>query len=394
MRVEPTGKRIYAVFYRAGRGKNAPKRTLTIGEHGVLTPAEARQQAKEALAAAARGADPHQEQRSATARRSAADRRFKIVAQDYIARRVRGRQRTAAETERLIERELMPEWAALPLDDFTPRLIRARVRAIADGEARPKAAPQLANRVLQVAIKPLFRWAVESDLLEVDPAAPVKLPAEHVRRERALSDAELRLVWRAAGALPMPWPALVRFLILTGARRSEAGGMRWPELGPGLATWLLPAERSKNGRPLLLPLPPAARALLAPLPRLTTGFVFAGRGGAAVGDWSKVKAKLDAAVEAERAKAAKAGQPIPAPANWRWHDLRRSAATGMARIGVAPHIIEAVLNHVSGHKAGVAGIYNVHSYETEKAEALEAWAAHLVRIAGPASAKPRSRRRA
>jgi integrase len=168
--------------------------------------------------------------------------------------------------------------------------------------------------------------------------------------------------------------AIIRLLMLTGQRREEIGALRWSEMDfPGQAL-RLPAERTKNGRANDTPLADIGVRLLQAMPRRIgpKDFVF-GTTANDFGRYSAAKAALDQRI-AEARQAAGAAPMAP----WVLHDLRRSAATGMAELGVQPHVVEAVLNHVSGHKAGVAGVYNRAVYEREKKAALDLWAAHVL----------------
>ena len=169
--------------------------------------------------------------------------------------------------------------------------------------------------------------------------------------------------------------AIVRLLILTGQRREEVGGMLQSEIDTAGALWRIGAERTKNGLPHEVPLSAPALAVLRGLRRRKdTGderdLVFGSRDGPFSG-WSKAKSALDARLTGALGRV---------PAAWRLHDIRRTVATGMADLGVQPHVIEAVLNHISGHKAGVAGVYNRSTYATEKRAALDMWADHVTTL--------------
>jgi integrase len=168
--------------------------------------------------------------------------------------------------------------------------------------------------------------------------------------------------------------------MLTAQRRAEVGGIRWSEIAGD--SWTIPATRTKNHREHILPLSPAALALIEAQPRRNDRDFIFGEGLAGLQGWSKCKARLDARIVAE-------GEPLP---HWTVHDIRRTAATMMAdRLGVLPHIIEAILNHVSGHRAGVAGIYNRARYADEMRKALVAWADHVEAITVPVAApRPKS----
>ena len=181
-----------------------------------------------------------------------------------------------------------------------------------------------------------------------------------------MTNAEIRFFWLACDSIGAPFGMLFKFLLLTGARLNEASRITYAELQDHGTAWLLPATRAKNKRPLVVPLSALARAQLGTA--TDTGYIFTTTGRTPISGFSKTKARLDAAM---------ATMANAAIAPWVLHDLRRTAATGMAEIGVAPHIVEACLNHVSGAKAGVAGTYNRAIYAEEKRVALERWAAHV-----------------
>lgn len=211
-------------------------------------------------------------------------------------------------------------------------------------------------------------------------------------RDRVLSEGELATVWNAACALRDPYRAFFKLLILTGQRREEVAGIGWAELDRATATWIIPAKRAKNGVVQIVPLAPA---VIEELDRLAlakqvadrindvdpsrwpkVGPVLTMRRGVSIKSYSQAKAELDAVV----AKASQEAGPLPA---WRVHDLRRTLATGLQRLGVRFEVTEAVLNHVSGARSGVAGIYQHHDWKEEKRSALEAWARQVDAITKP-----------
>ncbi|WP_292531385.1 site-specific integrase [Methylocystis sp.] len=206
--------------------------------------------------------------------------------------------------------------------------------------------------------KAAFGWAMKRGVIQSNPFINLPL-APITRRDRVLSDDELAAVWRATEGVG-PFNGIVRMLILTGQRRQEVGDMTWAELSDDLSIWTIPASRAKNGATHIVPLSPPTQALLRDLPRLGD-VVFAGVHGAFNG-WSKAKAALDA----------RSGVT-----DWRLHDLRRTMATGLQRLGVRLEVTEQVLNHVSGSRAGIVGIYQRHDFASEKRAALEAWGKHL-----------------
>ena len=194
-----------------------------------------------------------------------------------------------------------------------------------------------------------------------------------------LSEAEIRIFWRGCERLGPPYGVLFKLLLLTGCRLNEVTGMTRAELSDDGATWTIPSERTKNHRTHVVPLPPLARDILAAVPRIESaaGYLFTLSGARPVTSFSGAKAQLDAAMLTVAREEDPASAVVP---RWTLHDLRRTAATGMAELGIAPHIVEACLNHVSGAQAGVAGIYNRAAYGPRRRAALERWAAH---VAGP-----------
>jgi len=201
--------------------------------------------------------------------------------------------------------------------------------------------------------------AITEVLLEANPVQGTAKAAESGPRERVLTEAELRKLWAALG---QNWYSdIVRLLLLTGQRREEIGALAWSEIDFDRGMIVLAPVRTKNSRHHQLPLSRQALAILQHQPR--RDFLFSRRKGFA--NWVRPKAALDKHLGI---------------APWRLHDLRRTCATGMAELGVQPHIIEAVLNHASGHKGKVAGIYNRASYSEPMREALQRWADHLQRI--------------
>jgi integrase len=199
-------------------------------------------------------------------------------------------------------------------------------------------------------------------IVDANPVIGTNKPAEAARRERVLADAELIAVWRACGE--DDYGRIVKLLILTGCRREEIGGLQWSEIDAGARAIRLPAERCKNHRAHELPLSELAWRTLREAPRLSGEQVF-GRSGFV--SWSRAKHALD-------------GQLGNAVAPWRLHDIRRTVATRMADIGIMPHVIEAILNHQSGHKRGPAGVYNHSRYVNEVRSALARWARHIEQL--------------
>jgi integrase len=236
-----------------------------------------------------------------------------------------------------------------------------------------RGAPVGANRVF-AQLRKMCSWAVERGIIQMNPCQGISRPTTEKPRERALSDRELALVWRCSNSLGSPFGPIVRSLILTAQRRDEVGGLVWDELDLDGALWTLPAVRSKNGREHTIPLAPLVVEILrSQRPFANSPFLFSA-GDSPPSGFAKAKERLDNSVTEQNG-----GEPIE---HWTLHDLRRTAASGMAKIGVDLPVTEKVLNHVSGSFAGIVGIYQRHDYAAEKRDALDQWAAHVGAIAG------------
>ena len=284
------------------------------------------------------------------------------------------RARSHARSPR-IRRHLLSHWRplhGLALDAIERRHVSARLAELAC-----ESGPIAANRA-RAALSALFGWAMREGLAAANPVIGTNKPAEERARDRVLSTDELWLIWRATAG-PGDHRAIVRLLMLTGQRREEVAAIRWQEIDMNRALWSLPAERTKNGLPHDVPLSPAALDLLRAVPRRPGRALVFGEGRGGFSGWSQAKARLDQRIIELQAAAAGIEADAVHPLPWRLHDLRRTVVTGMAELGIQPNVIEAVVNHVSGHKAGVAGIYNKATYAADKRAALERWAEHLTR---------------
>ena len=230
--------------------------------------------------------------------------------------------------------------------------------------------PTTANRVLAVTRR-LFNWAVEEEIIAASPLGKLKATKE-ASRDRVLADSEIKLAWQAFDSVGWPFGHIGKLLLLTGARRTEVSEMRWAEIDMAAGTWTIGAERSKNGTAHTIPLSGTALDILAELPRVANkdDFVFS-FGRVAVSGFARKKLEIDAIIAATN------GAPLP---NWVFHDLRRTTASGMAGLGIAPHVVEAVLNHRNGTIKGVAAVYNRYTYADEKRAALAAWSDRLAQI--------------
>jgi integrase len=353
LRLRTSGRRSWIVQYE----KWGRSRRVTLGSAAVLTPEQARHLAKQELAKVDLGADIASDRAEAKVKEK---RLLKSVIEQYLqAREIdlrKGELRQTSFTE--ITRYLTKTFTRLHHMPISA-IQRADVASVLREKADKPSAAALARSVLST----FFGWAVYEGFVDANPVPVAKKKAKAKPRERVLDDRELAAVWNACQ--DDDYGKIVCLLILTGARRDEIGGMTWKELDSDNRAWTLPAERSKNGRALKLTLPGLAWEIIERASHRTFNDHLFGIGKNGFNNWYSTKNAL---------------HQRSGTAGWTVHDLRRSAATGMADIGIQPHIIEAVLNHVSGHKAGVAGIYNRSSYEREVRNALALWAEHIISI--------------
>jgi integrase len=371
LKVTPTGAKTYLFQYRLG-GRAGKTRRVTIGKHGALTPDGARKEAERLVRLIAQGLDP-QQQKQDNARKSV-DLAFKGYAATFVEDCLKVRWKASyKDGEALLRLYAIPALGSKPLHEIN----RADIRAVLN-KAKGKVAT---SRNLFAVLRRLFRWAVSQGDIESSPLNGMEPPPLPVKRDRVLPDAELRLAWQAAEELGYPFGPFVRLLIVTGQRLEEVSGLDWSELTKASAMWALPASRAKNGNASMVPLSKLAVTELNALAKRSgrkdgwprTGFVFSTTGKTSVSGHSRAKRRLDK----EMALLAKKSEDVRAIAPWRFHDLRRTLATGMQRLGVRFEVTEAILNHVSGSKAGVAGVYQLHDWGPEKKAALAAWSDHV-----------------
>jgi integrase len=353
-------------YYYLRYRRNGVQYMRSIGRHGSpWTPDTARAKAKQLLGLAVGGDDPFAKPVPAEA--------FGAEVERYLRKQQAAlKPRTYVELERHLSRDCAA-LARLRLTEIDQRTIALRL-----AEVETASGPTARNRV-RSSLSAFFNWAVREGLLDTNPVIGTARADERGSRDRVLTQAELAELW---AALPQgDFGEIVRLLALTGQRREEIGALRWAEVDLGRGMIVLAPERTKNLRQHEVPLSAQARAILErQRKRKGRDFVF-GVGEAGFSGWSKSKERLDQTLLAKRRERDRKAKPLP---SWRIHDLRRTAATGMAELGVQPHIIEAVLNHVSGHKAGVAGVYNRARYESEMRYALKKWADHVeALIVGP-----------
>lgn len=402
LKVTPAGGKVYVFQYRIAAPGEAARTTAkryTIGKHGPLTPDQARKRAKELAALVTQGIDPRQREIDAKAeaerkraaeaehKRRQTDLEFGRIADLWLADyettpKPRGGKRSPASVrlaKTVVDVHLRPNLAGKPMPDIGRDELEAIIDAI-------PAENQAMRRTVHVYASVLWNWAIRRRHATASPLLAMEKPAAPEARDRTLKDPDLLAVWNAAASLPAPFDAFVRLLILTGQRRGEVAGMMWSELDRDSTTWTIPKGRAKNDRAHIVPLAPA---IVAELDRLAlkalggkwpgktpvwpvSGHVLTTTGKTPISGLSKAKLAVDAAID--KARKEEGSEPVEP---WRLHDLRRTMATGLQRLGVRFEVTEAVLNHVSGAKGGVAGVYQQHDWQDEKRTALTLWADHV-----------------
>jgi integrase len=255
--------------------------------------------------------------------------------------------------------------------DIHTIVAETRERGAPGLERRAEGPTESRARQMLSVLSRMYSWLLQHRRVETNPCVGVHRPEPPKARDRVLSNDEIRWLWKACDELSQPFSNIVRLLLLTGQRLNEVAGMRRDELSEDGAMWSLASARTKNHRPHRVPLPPAARALI---PDGAHPLLFTTTGVRPVSGWSRAKHRLDRIME----KVARQEHPGATIAPWRLHDLRRTAVTGMVELGVLPHVVEAVVNHISGAKASVAGIYNRSELIGERAAALERWSTHVL----------------
>jgi integrase len=361
VRLRKGGSKGWVFWYRLG-GRASPLRKIGLGATSAVSAAEARIEATKLYAKVRLGQDPAAEKAESVAR---ASETFESVLGVFLARQAeRLKPRSYVGVEYHLRVQSKP-FHRLPLAQIDRRAI-ARLLA----EIGVASGPFAANR-LRASLMTFFTWCMREGLIDSNVVIATNKNHEGGSRERVLTDEELRAVWTATKGDDQH-SAIVRLLLLTGARRDEIGGLKWDEIDFDNAVISLPGERTKNSKPFDIPLTPAAISILEAQPRQERAFVF-GRGQGGFSGWSKSKMELDRRADI---------------ASWRLHDLRRTVSTVMHdSLAVQPHIVEAVLGHISGHKGGVSGVYNKAAYRAEKAAALALWAEHVLAVVEGRSAK-------
>ena len=350
------GSLSYFIEYRPHPGgRGTPSRRLSLGKHGPMTPEKARLRAKQLLAQVSDGKDP--------ARVKGEDREASSLGRAielYLAARRDGlRPKSHAE----FSRYLLTAWK--PLHRQAVHAVQRRDVVAVLNEIEVERGKTAADRA-KGALSSFYGWAIDRSYCEVNPVSNIRQRHDGGSRNRVLSEAELAAIWKACR--DDDYGHIVRLLILTGQRREEIAGLMWSEIDFAKREILLPAERVKNGQAHIVPLSDEGLHILNSVPRRADRPFLFGDGGRGFQGWSRAKRSLDKRLLAR----------MPA---WTLHDIRRSVVTHLNECGIAqPHIVEAIINHISGHKGGVAGIYNRSTYAAEKRRALDVWGDHVTAL--------------
>jgi integrase len=349
----PSATKSFLTRYRRPVSKKPAKLT-----HGTISLAAARVAHAEALRKLAEGIDPgaDKQRAKAEARQLEADRRADTLdkhARAFLDFQVRRVRKATHDQQRHVLRDIaLPAWGpSRAISDIRRRDVIELTEQVATDR------PVMANRAAAV-LHRFFRWLTERDVLAANPVSGVKRPTKEQARERILSPAEIQSLWHALDIVGGPVAAAAKMALLTGQRRSECVGLSRSELDGD--TWLLPGLRTKNKKPHAVPLSRQTRELIAQQPLKPDGpFIFSSDGSKPIGGFSHLKREVGAHMQAEK--------------GWVWHDLRRTTASGMQRLGVRTEVIERCLNHRSGVYRGVSGVYQVDPLSEETRDALQRW---------------------
>jgi integrase len=339
--------RAWIIQYRA----NGHGRRMIVADAEKVTAAQARERARRLLATVELGGDPQGDKKE---RRDADAQTLRSIIGDYLDAKTDLRPNSLRALRKYLgSSAYLAGLYTMPADRITRKDVAGRLLAV---QKENGTSPAFGFRAH---LNALFSWAVEAGLLESNPVIGSFRPSDTPSRDRVLSNAELVAIWRSVEGMS-DYATVIRLLMLTATRREEVARMAWSEFGDDGSTWTLPAERSKNGRAHTLPITSLMQGVIDDIPRrFGSVYLFRKRGFTG---WITGKRALDARLD------------LPA---WRVHDVRRSVASGMGDLGIAPHVIEQILNH---SRRGVAGIYNKSPYEREVRAAMVLWSDHVASL--------------
>jgi integrase len=356
LRNSPKTKSFCFKFWFQGR-----QRRLTLGQYPGLTLAEARVRANDARAQVQRGVDPIAAREEAE--RAKTENGFKSVKAEFIEKYAKLRQRTWQQTENALK-VAVEAWGERPIKSIRRRDVADLLDEVA---AR---APYMSNK-LRALLSKLFNWALEREIVDVNPVLGIARRKKYQPRERVLTEVEIRVLWKVTGIVGGPFAAAVRILLLTGMRRDEVSCLRRDELDLTGGWANLPASRMKAGRNFKAPLSPTAKAIIESMPKAGP-FVFTTNGTAPISGWGHIKAHLDVLMSEEL------GSPVTP---WRLHDLRRTVASNLAAMGYRTEVVKRVLAHQARATDVTSVVYNWHAYDEEAKDAVTKWSNHVLRVA-------------
>jgi integrase len=350
LKVTPKGRRSFLYYYRTA---DHTQRKPTIGTYPDIKPEAARKAARRMAAEVLEGGDPSAARQAKRAGRG--EGILKDLFDDYKAHKESEGLRSIGEVTRIFERDILPVFGKRKPEEISVQEVSKLLDKIA------RSSPSMAWAVRRQ-LSAFYSWALPRlPNGTFNPVTNASRPPKVRARERVLSNDELKLLWTVVETEREPWRTAVKLLILTGQRREEVLSAHWSEFDLKARLWTIPAGRAKNKKPHIVPLSPAAVELLTQLPTRAGRLFPKGTG-----------------LVSRAAKRVREAMPdVP---EWHWHDIRRTVATGMQRLGVGLQVTEAVLNHVSGSQAGIVAVYQRHDWAKEKQEALNKWAAEVGRI--------------
>lgn len=361
VRVYPSGKKAFILSYRL-KGK---KHLYTLGQYGKITLEMARDLAKKRFGEIADRKDPLQVRK--TEKRKHAYTVEKTV-KLFIDKYAKEQTRNWKEAERILEKDVVPVIGKLPIDEVT----KDHIIKILDSIVKRKAGI-MANRTL-AHMQKLFNWSVERNLIPYSPAYKVSPPAKNKSRDHVIADHELKDIWLQCSDMEQPFPSIIKLLVLTGQRRGEAASVKWTDIDKEKKLWTIPREVTKSDREHIVPLSDMALEIIEAMPKLGN-YIFSTTGKRPFENFSRDKKILLGLIDNVRKQRNEASAR-----KWRIHDIRRTVASGMARLDVSPHVVEKLLNHKTGTISGVAAVYNRYQYAPQMREAVNMWADHIKKI--------------
>ena len=359
LRVAPSGRKTWFVMYRA----SGRLRRYTLGTYPAVSLADARQRATDARHSVAHGGDPAQARRDGRQAPTVAE-----LGAQYLELYAKVQKKSWREDARTLHAEVLPVWGQRQASAITRREVMALLDAL-----MAHGVPILANRTLAL-VRRLFNWAISRDLLEHNPCQQVRAPGKEHPRERVLSAEEIRLVWAACTVLPPVWDIYMKVTLLTAQRSGEVRTMQWDDVDLTTAWWTIPGTQAKNGRAHRVPLSAPVLALLhqCRTEDSLTSWVFPSP--------RLQQRPITNVPQTARLVADKAG------VRYVTHDLRRTAASHMTSMGISRLVVAKILNHA---EPGVTKVYDRHSYDAEKRQALEAWGTQVLTLVAQATADDR-----